>query len=87
MSNQEVINRFKSGKSAKSSNGNLWVSADKTRLFNYATCIAQRLADGSFIVNSTKYSVSTSKIQNMVRTTLHNYVEVTNVRMGTSYLR
>jgi hypothetical protein len=87
MSNQEVINRFKNGQSGKSSNGNLWVSADGTRLFNYYTCIAQRLSDGSYVVNSTKYSVSTSKIQSMVRTTLHNYVEVTDVRIGTSYLR
>jgi hypothetical protein len=87
MNNQEVINRFKNGQSGKSSNGNLWVSADGTRLFNYYTCIAQRLSDGSYVVNSTKYSVSTSKIQSMVRNTLCNYTEVRNIKIGTSYLK
>jgi hypothetical protein len=87
MNNQEVINRFKNGQSGKSSNGNLWVSADGTRLFNYYTCIAQRLSDGSYVVNSTKYSVSTSKIQRMVRNTLCNYTEVRNIKIGTSYLK
>lgn len=86
MSNQEVINRFKNGQSGKSSNGNLWISYDNNRLMNYATCIAQRLSDGSYVVNSTKYSVSTSKIQSMVRRTLHNYKEVTDVRIYTTYL-
>ena len=86
MSNQEVINRFQSGKTAKSSNGNLWVSADRTRLFNYYTCVAQRCEDGSFIVNGTRYSNSTSRIQYMLRNTLRNYTEVTNVRIGTSHL-
>jgi len=86
MSNQEVINKFVYGKSAKSSNGNLWVSCDKSRLMNYATCIAQRLSDGTFIVNGTKYSTSTSKIQSMVRRTLRNYKEVTDVRIHTAYL-
>ena len=85
MSNQEVINRFKNGMKGQSSNGNLWISCDGTRLFNYGTCIAQRTSEG-YIVNSTKYSVSTSKIQNYVRNTLRNYKEVVGIRMGTSYL-
>ena len=86
MSNQEVINKFMNGKSAKSSNGNLWTSSDNNRLMNYATCIAQRLSDGTFIVNSTKYSVTTSQIQTKVRRTLRNYKEVTDIRIHTAYL-
>ena len=86
MTNQQVINAFVSGKSGKSSNGNLYVSCDKTRLFNYGTCIAQRLSDGTFVVNSTKYSVTTSKIQTYVRYTIGNYTEVFGKPRGTSYL-
>lgn len=86
MSNQEVINRFKNGQSGKSSNGNLWISYDGDRLFNYSTCIAQRLENGSFVVNSTKYSPTTSKIQNYVRCTLKTYKEVTNRPLGCGWL-
>ena len=86
MTNKQVSNAFVSGKSAKSSNGNLWVSWDGKRLFNYETCIAQRLQDGTFVVNSTKYSVSTSKIQTYVRYTIGNYKEVFGKPRGTSYL-
>ena len=86
MTNQQVINAFVCGKSAKSSNGNLWVSWDKKRLFNYGTCIAQRLSDGTFVVNSTKYSITTSKIQTYVRYTIGKYTEVFDKPRGTSYL-
>lgn len=86
MTNRQVINAFVSGKSGKSSNGNLYVSWDGKRLFNYETCIAQRLSDGTFVVNSTKYSVTTSKIQTYVRYTLGEYTEVFGKPRGTSYL-
>ena len=86
MSNQEVINCFKNGQNGKSSNGNLWISADGNRLYNYYTCIAQRLANGRFVVNSTKYSPTTSKIQTYVRNTLKKYREVTNMPMGCATL-
>lgn len=86
MTNQQVINNFKCGKSGKSSNGNLYVSWDGNRLINYNTCIAQRLSDGTFVVNSTKYSPTTSKIQTYVRSTLRTYKEVFGKPRCTLYL-
>lgn len=81
MNNQSVINAFACGKEGKSSNNNLRSTGEK--LINYSTCIAQRLSDGTIVVNSTKYSTSTSKIQTWVRNTIKNYKEVTNVPMHT----
>lgn len=68
MTNQEVINAFAAGKAAKSSNGNL--QSDGRRLWSYSTVIAQRINNGRFIVNITRYSVSTSKVQTYTVRTL-----------------
>lgn len=90
MNNQEVINAFVNGvNNIQSYNGNLYVSWDGNRLINYSTCIAQRNEDGTFTVNSTKYSVTTSKLQTYVRDTIGkgNYKEVTNIRVNTLYLK
>ena len=88
MNNQSVINAFVNGKSAKSSNGNLYSVGDK--LFNYYTCIAQRTDSGAVIYNGTKYSVSTSKNQTWTLQTLIikgvEYKTVYNVPMGASNL-
>ncbi len=81
MNNQSVINAFALGQKAKSSNGNLYSTADK--LINYHTCIAQRLPNGTIVVNSTKYSTSTSKLQNWTRRTIQQYKEVVNVPIDT----
>ena len=87
MSNENVIKAFMKGESAKSSNGNLYVSWDGKRLINYSTCIAQKLSNGRYIVNSTKYSMSTSKIQCYVRYHIGKYREVFNVPINTLYLK
>jgi hypothetical protein len=85
MSNKEVIKSFIQGKSTKSSNGNLWVSCDGKRLFNYYTCIAQRTENG-YVLNSTKYSNTTSRIQYYLRNMLPKYTEVTNIKIGANEL-
>lgn len=85
MSNKDVIKSFIQGKSTKSSNGNLWVSYDGKRLFNYYTCIAQRTTNG-FVLNATKYSCTTSKIQHYLRNMLPRYTEVTNIKIGANEL-
>lgn len=61
--NNEIIKSFINGISA--SNRNL--RTDGNKLINYYTTIAQRNENGEIIVNSTKYSVSTSKIQSYLR--------------------
>ena len=84
MNNKSVINAFICGKSAKSSNGKLYSNGEK--LYSYYTVIGQRLADGTIILNRTKYSVSTSKIQtwllySVIESGLQ-YKEVCNVPLG-----
>ena len=88
MKNQSVINAFVCGKSAKSYNGNL--KSFGNRLVSYYTTIAQRLDNGTILLNSTRYSVSTSKIQTWTRVAFYkhrNVVEVTNVPLGAIDLR
>ena len=53
MNNQSVINAFVCGKSAKSSNGNL--KSFGNRLVSYYTTIAERLADGTIVLNLVSY--------------------------------
>lgn len=61
MKNVDVIKNFVNG-STKGKTANLYIEGDK--LFNYNTCIAQRVDNNNMIVNMTKYSTSTSTIQN-----------------------
>ena len=84
MRNQEVISKFVNfTESAATAN----VRSNGDKLFNYGTCIAQR-HEGKFIVNTTRYSVTTSKIQCYVRRELSGYdvIEVTGVPRGTCNL-
>lgn len=88
MDNKSVINAFVCGKSAKSSNGNL--KSFGNRLVSYYTTIAQRLDNGTIVLNNTKYSVSTSKIQTWTKGAFfgkRNVVEVTNVPLGATDLQ
>jgi hypothetical protein len=76
LTNQGVIEAFFTGqtdrKSIESHTGNLWISADGKRLMNYATCLVQRHPEYMLIVNKTKYSSTTSKIQNFIQRELDN---------------
>lgn len=88
MNNQSVINAFVCGKSAKSSNGNL--KSFGNRLVSYYTTIAQRLDNGTIVLNRTKYSVSTSKLQTWTKRAFdghRNVVEVIDVPLGTTDLQ
>ena len=81
MRNQEVISKFVNfAESAATAN----VRSNGDKLFNYETCIAQR-HEGKVIVNVTRYSVTTSKIQNYLRGEMANkdVIEVANVPKGT----
>ena len=84
MNNKSVINAFVNGKNGRSSNGNL--RTDGTKLFNYGTCIAQKLENGTILLNKTKYSVSTSKIQTWAAYIIPNGIDVHNVPMGAKSL-
>ena len=75
ISNVDLINAFISGKTAH--NGSM--RTDGTKLFSYATCIAQKTSKG-ILLNVCKYSTTTSKQQTYTRHELErrgcNYVEV-----------
>ena len=81
--NIDVLNSFVSGDKEVKSN-NLTIEGDK--LFSYDTCIAERSwVDGEikFKVNATKYSSSTTTIQNqLLRRLAHDDIHVvTDVQM------
>lgn len=78
ISNQSVINAFANNKTAHNVN----MRSEGNKLFSYYTCIAQRLQDGTIVVNSTKYSASTSKVQTYTRNTIKTYKEIVNVPIG-----
>lgn len=68
MRNQDVIKEFAQG-SAKFMHGfSVHVGGYKyEKLYSYDTAIAQRLPNGKYIVNDTRYSVTTSKAQSYTR--------------------
>lgn len=69
MTNREVVSEFGNyniDPKIESHTGNLYVTMSGRKLMNYGTCLAQR-AEGYVIINASKYSVTTSKIQSMIR--------------------
>jgi hypothetical protein len=90
MKNQDVIEAFvgydiKPG--IESHTGNLYITMSGRKLMNYNTVLAQRVGN-EIIVNSTKYSVTTSKIQTWLRGAAGAYVETTkHVPMNTQDLK
>ena len=84
MRNKEVISKFVNF-AETAATANVFSTGDK--LFNYETCIAQR-HEGKIIVNVTRYSMTTSKLQNNLRCELSGYdvTEVTGVPRGTCNL-
>lgn len=72
MKNIDVITTFVNG-GTKAKTKNLRIEGDK--LFNYNTCLAERYEklggeEMGFIVNATKYSMSTTTIQNKLLTSI-----------------
>lgn len=62
ISNVDLINAFINGQEKQ--NGSMWTNG--TKLYSYATCIAQKTADG-ILFNVCKYSCTTSKQQTYTR--------------------
>jgi hypothetical protein len=68
MSNQTIITKFVNGATTgKNSTGSLFIDGDTIYSYGKHFPLARRNADGTFWVNSDKYSVTTSKQQSMVR--------------------
>ena len=86
MRNIEVIKQFLNKSSGNSDSKNL--ISDGVRLINYNTCIAEWI-DSLLLVNVTKYSSSTSRIQNMLLNELkliHKSISIDNVPINTQKL-
>lgn len=88
MKNVDVIKSFVIGDNWANKTKNLKIDGDK--LMNYDTVIAQRVDHNNIILNMTKYSQSTTTIQNQVLDTLRNYGEyfeiVKDIEMGAKSL-
>lgn len=82
---KDVIQGFISGDDkGKASGGRLFIEDGK--LINYGTVIAQRSNEG-LIINATKYSMTTTKHQNVLLNSAYGIVTtVVDVPMGASDL-
>lgn len=90
ISNENLINAFLNGETAQ--NGSM--RSNGTKLFSYATCIAER-TNGKILLNVCKYSTTTSNHQGILRRCInkrgmsHRIVEVgtdEHIYRGTSNL-
>ena len=76
MKNEEVIKMFANGYKKAVQANSVSISAKGNVLYSYGTAIAQRLRNGKFIVNETKYSVTTSKAQSYARYHIPNELQI-----------
>lgn len=65
MRNEEVVKAFARREIAKNSTGSLWSNGNC--LYSYSTCIAEYNVNGRLYINLTKYSVTTSRHQYLVK--------------------
>lgn len=63
MKNKDLCTYFAAGGGAGLTANNMAISCDGSRLFSYGTVIAQRLKSGVVLVNTTRYSSTTSHHQ------------------------
>ena len=82
MRNEQLVNNFLMGET-KGKASNLEIRGDS--LVNYETTIAQRV-NGVIVINVTKYSASTTRIQNLLRKEMPKARTVEGVPMGTKDL-
>lgn len=82
MTNAEVINEFINGSCKKCSGGS--VSLDGNCLYSFNTCISQRMDNGMFLLNSVKYTITTTRHESMVKKLipLGKIIMVDNVPSG-----
>jgi hypothetical protein len=69
MRNKEFCEMFVSNENGKYNGkkcNSMHISEDGNKIFSYGTCLAQRLSNGTYVVNDTKYSVTTSRQQTML---------------------
>lgn len=67
MRNSDLCIIFVNGTRDNVKGNSMSINFDGSKLYSYGTCIAQKLPNGSIIVNATKYSATTSKHQSYLR--------------------
>ena len=67
MTNSNLCTIFVNGSKNNAHTLSMHINFDGSKLFSYGTVIAQKLANGSIIINDTKYSPTTSKHQCYLR--------------------
>lgn len=83
MKNESVIVHFVERTYVDATNHSDSLRKEGNKLMNYGTCIAQFVA-GVLYINETKYSSTTSKLQNMVkRHAAGDFKLLNNIEIGT----
>ena len=77
MTNFGVCKAFVNGNNGGVYSLNMSISHDGKRLYSYSTCIAERVSDDEIIVNTTKYSSSTSRHQYYLRDAMRGVIKET----------
>lgn len=67
MTNKDVCVNFVNGKNINKHSLNMWIGYNGSVLFSYSTAIAQFAGERTIIVNTTKYSNTTSHHQGNLR--------------------
>lgn len=75
MTNFDVCVAFVNGSKNGAHSLSMSINHDGSKLYSYATVIAQKLPNGAIILNDTKYSVTTSKHQSHTRLAISRYAK------------
>lgn len=70
MTNKELCRVFVNGAKKGLKGNSMHIDSSGSKLFSYGTMIAQRLKDGTIVVNETKYSPTTFRHQYYLRCAL-----------------
>ena len=92
MKNEEIAALFAAGTTKNSSlNKALHICRNGEAIFSYWTCLAERLEDGTYLLNDTRYSVTSSRhfgeVGYALRQAGKTYRKVKDVPFGASTLR
>jgi hypothetical protein len=74
MKNDDVVSNFV-GRFGDCQNHGGSLTSENGKLYSYNTVIAQYIAGVGLVVNATKYSSTTSTIQNKVRREAYSFIE------------
>ena len=86
MTNYDVCIAFVNGSKNNAHSLSMHVNYDGSKLFSYGTVIAQKLPNGAIVLNSTKYSVTTSKHQSHARSVISRFASTLKTYATNKYV-